>query len=198
MLAAPGHYTVTLVQEVDGRATELAGPLAFEVAPMRKGTLPGATPADAAAFAARVAAVQRSTSAASEVLRRAVARVDDLRTALSRSRSAPETLDPEIHALRQELYAIEEALAGNRSKASIGEGGPATVGRRLQVAAQAAASTYGPTPTQRRALEIAEQEFAPLRDRIETLVQQKLPAFEKRVEAAGAPWTPGRALPPLP
>jgi hypothetical protein len=58
-------------------------------------------------------------------------------------------------------------------------------------------STYGPTATQRRSLEIAEEEFPPLRARLEAAVE-RCRAFEKKLEAAGAPWTPGQPLPPLP
>ncbi len=59
-------------------------------------------------------------------------------------------------------------------------------------------STYGPTPTHRRSLEIAEQEFAGVRERLNTVLEQRLPAFEQKLEQAGAPWTPGRPVPPLP
>jgi hypothetical protein len=54
-------------------------------------------------------------------------------------------------------------------------------------------STYGPTPTHRRSLEIAEAEFAKV-----AVLEQRLPAFEKRLEEKGAFWTPGRPVPPLP
>ena len=165
---------------------------------LRKGALPGAEPSEVAAFGARVAAAQRATTAASQAITRAFTRVKDLRTALGRSRSAPDALDVELHATEQELYAIEEALSGNRSRASIGEGGPATVLRRVQVAFQGAASTYGPTPTHRRSLELAQKEFTALRDRINAVVEQRLPALEKRLEEIGAPWTPGEPVPSLP
>ena len=197
VLAAPGRYTVSLEQRVDGRTTELAGPVPFEVERMRKGALPGSDPAETAGFAVRVAAAQRATTAASQAVSRAFARVKDLRTALLRSR-APDSLDAELDSVEQELYAIEEALGGSRSRAAIGEVGPSTVSRRVQVAAQGAASTYGPTPTHRRSLEIVEKEFAPLRERVNAVLEQRLPALEKRMEEIGAPWTPGRPVPPLP
>ncbi len=197
-LAAPGHYTVSLVQQVDGRTSELAGPVPFEVARLRKGSLPGAEPSEVAAFGSKVAETQRATSAASQAVTRAFTRVKELRTALGRSRSAPDALDAELYATEQELYAIEEALSGSRSRAAIGEGGPVTVLRRLQVASQGAASTYGPTPTHRRSLEIAQKEFGALRDRINAVVEKRLPAIEKRLAEIGAPWTPGEPVPPLP
>jgi photosystem II stability/assembly factor-like uncharacterized protein len=199
VLAAPGTYTVSLAKEVDGKATELAGPVRFEVVRMRKGALPGADPKDTAAFLARLSEVSRAASAATQAVSQALKRVETLATALDRSRSAPDGLDAELDGIRQELYSIEEALVGNRSRAAIEGDGPPTVTRRLRVAQTGTAwSTYGPTPTHRRSLEIAEQDLAKVREQLNGVLEQRLPAFEKRLEAAGAPWTPGRPVPPLP
>ncbi len=199
VLAAPGTYTVSLAKQVDGTTTELAGPVPFEVARMRKGALPGAEPKDTAAFVARVAAASRATTAATQAVSQALKRVEALGTALERSRSGPDGLDSELHAIRRELYSIEEALVGNRARATIEDDGPHTIVRRVQVAQIGTAwSTYGPTPTHRRSLEIAEKEFSGVRERLNAILEQRLPLFEKRLEEAGAPWTPGRPVPPLP
>jgi hypothetical protein len=199
VLAAPGTYTVSLAKQVDGRTTELAGPVRFEVARMRQGALPGADPTETAAFLARVAEVSRASSAATQAVSQALKRLETLVIALDRSRAAPDGLDAELHAIRQELHAIDEALIGNRARASVEDDGPITVTRRVQVAQIGTAfSTYGPTPTHRRSLEIADKEFAAVRERLNAVLEQRLPAFEKKLEQAGAPWTPGRPVPPLP
>ncbi len=199
VLAPPGVYTVSLAKQVDGTTTELAGPVRFEVARLREGALPGADPKDTAAFLARVAEVSRATSAASEAVSQALKRVDTLGTALERSRSAAGSLDSELDAIRQDLLAVDEALSGNRARASVEDDGPMTVTRRVRVAQMGTAlSTYGPTPTHRRSLEIAEQDLAKLREQLNAVLEQRLPAFERKLEAAGGPWTPGRPVPPLP
>jgi hypothetical protein len=196
VLAAPGTYTATLAKQVDGTTTELAGPVSFQVERMRKGALAGAEPEATVSFWRRIAEVQRATSAARQALDQAFDRLKDLRTALSRSLAAPDGLDAELHAATQELYEIEEALRGSRTRSEIGDPNPHTIERRLQVAMTGTMmSTYGPTPTHRRSLEIAEQEFEGLRQRLSALLEQRLPALERQLEEAGAPWTPGRALP---
>ena len=196
VLAAPGRYTVSLAKQVDGKTTVLAGPVPFEVVRLRPGALPGADPKETAAFLARVAEVSRTTSAASEAVSQAQKRVEALGTALDRSRSAPESLDAELHAIRQELHAIDEALGGNRARGSIEDDGVATITRRVQVAQMGTSwSTYGPTPTHRRSLEIAESDFAGVRERLNALLNQRIPALEQKLEQAGAPWTPGRSVP---
>ena len=198
-LAAPGAYSVSLAKQVDGVTTELAGPVAFEVAPLRKGALPGSDPAQVAAFGLRVASAQRASSAAAQAIGRAFDRLKDLATAIGRTRTPPGALDAERHAIEQELYAVQEALGGNRARAAIEDDGPPTIAGRVQVAALGAAwSTYGPTPTHRRSLEIAEAGLAKLRERLNAVLLQRLPALENSIEAAGGPWTTGRPVPPLP
>ena len=56
-------------------------------------------------------------------------------------------------------------------------------------------STSAPTATHRKNYEIAETEFSAMLDDLRTLVEQDLVALEQRLEAAGAPWTPGRGIP---
>ena len=199
VLAAPGAYTVSLAKQVDGVTTELAGPVRFDVARLRPGALPGSDPQQTAAFLRQVAEAERATTAASQAVRQAQERAKALRTALERSLSAPDALDAELHAIEQELHAIDETLGGNRARATIEDDGVATISRRVQVASTSGAwSTYGPTPTHRRSLEIAEKEFAAVRERLNAVLEQRLPAFEQKLEQAGAPWTPGRPVPPLP
>jgi photosystem II stability/assembly factor-like uncharacterized protein len=199
VLAAPGAYTVSLVKQVDGQTTGLAGPVGFDVVRMRPGVLPGADPAETAAFLARLADVTRAATAATEAVAQGLKRVETLGVALSRSRALPDGLDAERDAIRRELQAIDEALVGNRARASVEDDGPHTLTRRLQAAQMGTMwSTYGPTPTHRRSLEIAEKELVAVRERINAVLEQRLPAFEKKLDAEGAPWTPGRTVPPLP
>ena len=52
-------------------------------------------------------------------------------------------------------------------------------------------TTSDPTTTQKRQVEIASQEFGPVLDGLRSLVSD-LEGLESDMEAAGAPWTPGR------
>jgi hypothetical protein len=117
VLVAPGAYTVSLAKQVDGVTTELAGPVRFEVARLRPGALPGSDPKETAAFLRQVAEAERATTAATLAVRQAQERAKALRTALERSLSGPDGLDAELHAIEQELDAIDETLGGNRARA---------------------------------------------------------------------------------
>jgi hypothetical protein len=197
-LAVPGTYTVTLARQKDGETTILTGPVTFEVERMRSGALEGASPEETVTFWRRIAAVRRSTSAASRVLEETFERVENLRKAVDRSGAAPDGVDAEIHTIEQELHEIDEALNGSRSRAAVGEPDVHFITHRLRTAAMGTRmSTYGPTPTHRRSLEIAEEEFADVRRRLNALLEERLPALERQLEEAGAPWAPGQPVPPV-
>jgi photosystem II stability/assembly factor-like uncharacterized protein len=195
-LAAPGNYTATLVKQVDGQTTAIADPIEFDVVQMRSGALQGSTAAETTAYWRDVAALERSVSGAVVTITNTFERIELLEQSLALSLADPETMDAELNSLKQELYDIEAILNGNQSKAAVGELGPHTIKMRLWYAGYGSArSTYGPTATQRRSFEIASGEYADIRERLNVLVTTALPDFERRLQAAGAPWTPTSAIP---
>ena len=72
---------------------------------------------------------------------------------------------------------------------------PSVQGRARQVASGHWNTRQAPTATQRESLAVASREFAALIAELAALLETELPAFEAELEAAGAPWTPGRKLP---
>jgi photosystem II stability/assembly factor-like uncharacterized protein len=195
-MAPPGSYSVKLSKKIDGEVTDLAGPVDFEVVRVFEGALAGSSPNDAAAFMRDVAELQRATTAADEAIELAFERIDDLEKALARSTVDPGTLDADLEALKQQLYDLDRALSGNRSRRAFGQPRVPNIARRLQVAAMTdGQSDYGPTATHRRAFEIANNEFSTLAPQIRQKIEVDLPALEVEMEEAGVPWTPGRPLP---
>jgi hypothetical protein len=123
-------------------------------------------------------------------------RVKLLGDALERSTVSPGTLDSELEVLRQRLFAIDEALRGNRSAAAFGEPQAPTVSGRLRLAGITNGQTdYGPTSTHLRALELAANQFAEIEPELRETIEVALPALEAQAGAAGVPWSPWRPLP---
>ena len=56
-------------------------------------------------------------------------------------------------------------------------------------------STYGPTPTHERMMEIAEAEFEAVKTALRRMGDTELPALRRSLDEAGVPWTPGRGVP---
>ena len=196
MLAAPGKYSVTLAKKVDGEITELSEAFLFEIVQLHEGALKGDTPEDVAAFWREIEDMQRATSASSIALRNAIKRVDAMRIALERTQTNPQELEKSLFNLRQDLLSLDEKLNGNRSKQEIGEKSPPSIRQRLNVASYGTSnSTYGPTPTHKRSMEIAKEEYKEVKSLLENIRQEQIPALEKQLTYAGAPWIEGQPLP---
>jgi len=196
VLAPPGEYTVTLFKDIDGKITLLSGPQTFLVERLREGALKGSTPQETAAFWQRIAKLSRKTSATSLSLTDAQKRVEVLQTVLKRTTVDSKMLSEQLSKIRESLFQLDEKLNGNRSKREIGEDRDPTINSRLGVAMSGTSnSTYGPTPTHIRSMEIAEKEFQVLKAELENILNKALPEFEKSLQAAGAPWIQGQPLP---
>lgn len=193
---APGEYTVTLSKEVDGIVTELSEPMSFKVERMYKGALDGADPVVTAAFWRETEILNKSVTAATKVLEKSIYKVELMQKALSRTTAAPGYLDTELHQLRQELLTLDEKLNGNRSKREAGEKNNLTIESRLNLAAFGTfGSTYGPTETLKRSLEVAGNEFRIIKGELDIILNDRLPKIERDMIDAGAPWMEGQPIP---
>ncbi len=195
IMAPPGTYTVSLSKQVDGVITELAGPVEFKVEQMYKGALQGTDPKETVAYFKDGEKLQQAVSAMYIKHGNAVKRVDALNKALQRAPVIPGNLDTQLHELRESLLNIDRKLYGNRSRSAIGEKDDLTIRTRLGVALSSSSSTYGPTPTHKRSLEIARAQFTELKSELEYIVNIKMPQVEKAIIEAGAPWVEGQDLP---
>ncbi len=196
-LAAPGRFTVSLAKRVDGVLTDLGKQPSFEVVPLRSGgTLPGASPEQAVAFLKQLADLQREVQGAGAAIDETLRRVEAIQEVLMRSTAGDTALDDEARALEARLRDIEERISGNRARGLAGDPGPVSITRRLGVVAIGnRLSTHGPTATHRESFAIARDLFGELRGALDRLIREELPALERKLEAAGVPWTPGRGVP---
>ena len=194
-LVAPGQYTVSLSLRVRGQTTQLVGPQPFNVVPLRSGALPAQPDADQ--FWANVAQFDRAVTAANGTLNEAKERLAQMQVAAARIQGGdPDAIDARFTVIRTEVLAIDELLNGNEARNAIYERTQPTVRSRLgSVMWGLSGSTYGPTQTQREQFDYARADFAQIRSRLTVLVEQSMPAFEAELQAAGAPWTQGSAIP---
>ena len=88
-----------------------------------------------------------------------------------------------------------EQMNGNRSKGEIGERSNPTVRSRMFVAFRAMSNTYGPTKMHKESLEIGKKELEGITAKLENYSNKIIPELERALEAAGAPWIEGQALP---
>ena len=195
MMAAPGRYTVTLSQQVDGVVTLLSEPRSFEVVPMRRGALSGSPPREVAAFWRAFEETIRQSSAVQTVLSNAQRTATAMQFALARATAEPGDLDARLFLIKQDLQELDVALNGMSSKQQVGEKTRPTVGTRLSAVDRGVYhSTYGPTTTHREQLEIVRNELAGYQERL-VRIQARLAELGQALINAGAPWVEGQPMP---
>jgi photosystem II stability/assembly factor-like uncharacterized protein len=195
IMAPPGRYTAELSRRVDGVVTPLAGPVDFDVEQMREGTLPSAEPEAVVAFWSRIDDLRRQTTAVSQLLPKLDQRVAELDEARARTRSSAVDLDGMQREIANELYEIKRELGGTPEANVVLQLEHPTVANRLSfVTTGTSFSTYGPTPSHIEAMDLAEGQFADVKERLIRLTEETVPAFERALVEAGAPWVPGMPI----
>ena len=195
LMAAPGSYSVELSQVVDGVTAQLASPQSFEVVPLRAGSLTGASPAEAAEFWREYEKAVRIHTALQVALQHSMVKLQRLNEVLLNSTAELGELDQTLASVGSELQQLDQTLNGDRSKQAVGEKfAPIIQDRLFSVLRGVDRSTYGPTATHRRMLEIANEEMAViLSDLSDT--QATLSELVQQMIDAGAPWIEAEALP---
>ena len=194
-LAPPGTYTATLYKQVDGKVEKLSKTEQFEVVRLRKGALPGSRHADVADFWRKYEDAARSASALNLAFSNAKAKVKGMKLALANSTANAGDIDERLHDLRMEILSLESKVSGNQSKNEPGEKTKPTISDRLfSVSRGVGQSTYGPTETNRKSLEIAMDQLAETKRDLES-AQEKISELVQDLLEAGAPWIEGEPLP---
>ncbi|MBS0198732.1 MAG: glycosyl hydrolase [Planctomycetes bacterium] len=193
-LAPPGKYTAQLSTLIDGVSEELGSPEPFEVVDLAKATLAAKGEARAAKFAfeRQAAALQRAVSGASRFIGEAEGRFALMRKAASDTPGISPDIFKEIDALRLRLEDIQLVLNGDGTAARRAMAtGPSISGRIGSVVYGMSGNTQPPTGTQREQYEAAAAEFEKLQPTLKQF-ETDLDALAQKLEAAGAPYTPGR------
>jgi photosystem II stability/assembly factor-like uncharacterized protein len=131
--ALPGTYTATLVKVEESAVSELAGPVTFEVRPLRDGTLPGASNEVIAAFREELETFQHDLTRADNLLDELIQKVEAMQTALERAEGDDPQLAARLYQTRQELLRLRETMEGSEAKDEIGERDPPSPGNRFFV-----------------------------------------------------------------
>ena len=192
--ALPGTYTATLNVRENGAIRALATPVTFEVVSGIDPTLENVTAQEAQAFLQQVIKAEAAVDAASLTIEDLQERLEGYRTAIDRTANRA-ALEQQFAAIRTELFELNEALNGLDSDNGMGSE-PDTISSRIGFAKFSSSSAYGPTPQSREQLGYAIAEYGDVHQRLNRLLTETLPAFEKAMSDAGAPWVRGSAALP--
>jgi photosystem II stability/assembly factor-like uncharacterized protein len=191
-LVLPGRYSVRLFEKVDGTVTELAGSQRFAVIADAASAISADDRSAQENFNLKVSRLYRAISGAINSANDVQSRLKAIRKALEDTPSS-QPLSAQADAIEKHDNEILRALRGDVALSARSENVPTSIKDRLTYIMEGERfAITRPTQTQMDAYSIAADEFAQLLSQLRTLINADLAKLEKDMEAAGAPWTPGR------
>jgi len=194
-MVVPGRYTVRLAKMVDGVFTAMGEPRSFEAKPLGLATLAASDKAALLVFQKKVGRLQRAVLGADRVVEETLEQLGFVELALLNTPAADVSLFEQVRDLKERLYDIDEQLTGDITQSSRAEFTAPGITQRVQRIVENFWSSSAPTTTNQQNYEIAGRAFQQVLEELRVLVDVDMAGLGERLEAIGAPWTPGRGVP---
>jgi photosystem II stability/assembly factor-like uncharacterized protein len=192
-LVLPGRYAVSLAQRVEGVVTPLAGPVIFTVVADGAGAVPEADRKELADFQRQAARLQRALTAATGTANELATRLEAARKVLDQTPAADAKMRESVRVLIRKNQEVLRELRGDTVLRGRNENTPESIAERVGVVVGATRlAVVKPTGTQREAYRLASADLARVVTKLRSLMEKDVKELEKAMDAAGAPWTPGR------
>jgi hypothetical protein len=194
-LVLPGKYTVSIAAEKEGKITQLAGPIEFEVIKYFESTIQPQDQETIDRFREDLYALRDDMNIAEIFFKDAEKKVKAMEKALGQMETPPGVLYEELYAIKRQMAEFKEKVFGDPAKREMSVYDHPSVNTRLWTSWGGLNNlTYGPTGDQIMNLEIAEKEFEPLKAELKVMVDETIPAYEQKLIDAGAPWMSGQPM----
>jgi hypothetical protein len=191
-LVLPGQYTARMFKKVNGTITEMSTPQKFEVVVEGQGAMGAQDRASLRDFQRKVASLYRAVSGATNRAKETQTQLKTIKRALQETPTADPKLGQTADELDQRNSLLLRQLRGDVILAARNENVAASINDRVQDIMEGERfAIQKPTGTHLQHYEIASGEFADVLAKLHQL-DADLTSLEKQLEAAGAPWTPGR------
>ena len=192
-MVMPGKYSVSLAKRVNGVVSRLSSPQEFSVYVEGQSNMTATDRAALVEFQQKVARLQRAVSGAVETANQMRQRLVQIKRALHETPAAEAKLLDDASSIEKRNNEILRALRGDTALRQRQEILPPSIVERVNtIVSDQRMSTSAPTQTQKDHYATAAGEFESVLGRLRALVEGDLVKLEKAMEAAGAPWTPGR------
>lgn len=185
-----GKYNVTMALRVGGTVTPMPGTQSFNVQIEGRERMNEAERAVLVEFERKVSKLERDVSGTIQAAGAAKTRIGFLKRAANETPTANAQFIAQATRFDDEINEITNKLRGGRENSDIPP--PSLSSRVNTISGTILLSSTRPTETQINQYNLVDAEFKPLLARLKNLVENDLPRFERELEAAGAPLTPGR------
>ncbi len=191
-LVVPGTFTVSLASRVGGVMTPLASPQAFVVESLGLSSLPEKDRGALLAFQQKAGELQRAMMGVSGAAEEALRRLQFMKKALIDTPRADAKLGDQVRTVEKKLRDALVRLQGDRVVRERSEVSDPSL---MDLVSGQLGSTSPITATAKRDYDVAAAGFEKLLPEMKTLIDVDLKKLGEQLEAAGAPWTPGRGVP---
>ena len=192
-LVVPGNYSVKMFEKLNGVESELGAPQNFKVVAEGAGSMTAEDRTVQEEFLRKVARLYRAVSGAIHAADDLQAHLKEMREAIRDVPAAEKQLEAEADSIEQRDREVLRALQGDKEMKKRQENVPSSINDRVQAIMEGERfSLAKPTQTHIDDYNTAAAEFGDQLSRLRPLVEVDMNRLEKDMEAAGAPWTPGR------
>ncbi|MFI5251343.1 MAG: WD40/YVTN/BNR-like repeat-containing protein [Bacteroidota bacterium] len=192
-LVMPGSYRVTLSKRIGGVTTQIAGPQSFTIYVPGQESMSITDRKSLAEFQHQVSQLQRAVNGSAQAANDLKTRIGQIKHALQETPAPIDKLLTDALGIEARVNDILRDFRGDNTLRSRNENTPPTLSERINsVADNGRGSTSRPTQTDRDAYAIVSADLGAEIQKLKTISEVDLPRLEKGMEAAGAPWTPGR------
>jgi len=192
-LVMPGSYKASIARRVDGVLTPLGSPQAFNVVVEGQENMSTSDRSALVEFQQKAVRLQRAVNGATQAATALKPRLAAIKRAINETPSLPTRLQDDATTLDKRVTEILRSLNGDTSARQRNMNTPPSINDRVgYVVGAQRMSTSRPTQTQINQYSAAAQDFEGVLTQLRQLVEVDLSKLEKQLEAAGAPWTPGR------
>ena len=192
-LVMPGTYKASIAKRVDGVLTPLGSPQEFHLVVEGQENMSTSDRSALVEFQQKAVRLQRAVSGATQAATTLKPRLAAIKRAINETPSLPARLQDDATTLDKRVTEILRALNGDPSARQRNMNTPPSINDRVgYVVGAQRMSTSRPTQTQISQYAAAAQDFEGVLTQLRQLVDVDLSRLEKQLEAAGAPWTPGR------
>ena len=192
-LVMPGSYKAQVAKRVDGVVTPLGPPQEFQVVVEGQEDMSVSDRTALVEFQQKANRLQRAASGATQAANALKPRIAAIKRAIAETPSLPARLYDDATALDKRTNEILRALNGDTAARQRNMNTPLSINDRVgYVVGAQRMSTSRPTQTQQNQYAAAAQDFEGVLGQLRQLIEVDLSRLEKQLEAAGAPWTPGR------
>lgn len=192
-LVMPGTYKALVAKRVDGVVTPIGPAQEFQVTVEGQENMSTSDRAALVEFQQKAIRLQRAASGATQAASALKPRLAAIKRAITETPSLPLRLQEEAIALDRRTNEILRALSGDTAARQRNMNTPQSINDRVGYVINAQRmSTSRPTQTQHNQYTAAAQDLEAVLAQLRQLIEVDLTRLEKQLEAAGAPWTPGR------